>query len=426
MLPSRLQLWGWGVVVTWAFLGAVWEWGAWFALIPFFGWLVLLLVSGWLVWRMPPVFAVSRVAERVAAVGKDYAMLLKLQNISHQEWQVAVYDHYPDDFISEEMPVSFVLPKNGVMEVCYKLVPQTRGLFEFSGVQLRYQRPLSLWVKNIVLAERFTGSVYPKFASYQRQGFVSIAKNIHGVTHTLTHLQGQGDFEYLRDYQVGDALKHIDYKAMARLGKPVTKVFSLEHEQPVALLLDQSRRMQGMFDEALSAAVALAKAAMYQGDAVSVQTFSSRENLWLPLGRHGAQYAKLMETFSHLQADDYPPDYFAACEAFYRRQRQRTLVILLTVLQAEDGKALRKSIRLLKRRHDVVLVSLRPPYLDTPIVVKDLQTAASVGARDSYTLKFEAMQKTLKAEKIRFIACQPQQLSAQIVNAYLQFKRGAI
>lgn len=423
MLPSRLQLWGWSVIVVWAFACAVADKGAWLALMPLFIWFAVLLVSGWIVWRAPIAINVQREAERVAAVGQPYVMTLMVQSNIQRPCTVALYDHYPDDFVSDEMPVSLTLETHRIAKVRYTLTPKRRGQFHFSGVQLRYQQPFSLWVKNCLVPTVFDGSVYPRFASNQRQGFTSIGKNIHGITHTLTHQQGQGDFEYLRDYQTGDSLRHIDYKAMARLGKPVTKVFSYEHEQPVVLLLDQSRRMQGMFDEGLNAAVALAKAAMYQGDTVSVQTFSAHENTWLVIGKRGGEYARLMERFSHLQADDYPPNYTAACEAFYRRQKQRTLVIILTVLQAGDSVTLRRSVRLLKRRHDVVVVSLRPPYLDVPVSVVDIESAASIGARDAYALQFEATQKALKAEKVGLISCKPPQLTAQVVNAYLQFKK---
>ncbi|HEX4975744.1 MAG TPA: DUF58 domain-containing protein [Pseudomonadales bacterium] len=53
--------------------------------------------------------------------------------------------------------------------------------------------------------------------------------------------RGQGlEFDSVRHYQQGDEARHIDWRLMARTGKPYVKLFHEEREQSVCFLVDQS------------------------------------------------------------------------------------------------------------------------------------------------------------------------------------------
>ncbi len=56
----------------------------------------------------------------------------------------------------------------------------------------------------------------------------------------VSRLRGRGmDFEEYRGYQPGDDIRTIDWRASARTGKTLTRVYREERERPVLLLLDQ-------------------------------------------------------------------------------------------------------------------------------------------------------------------------------------------
>ncbi|MGD8111666.1 DUF58 domain-containing protein [Vibrio sp. NTOU-M3] len=55
---------------------------------------------------------------------------------------------------------------------------------------------------------------------------------------------GRGmDFAEVRQYQVGDDIRSIDWRVTARTGKPHTKLFTEEREKPVVLFIDLSPSM---------------------------------------------------------------------------------------------------------------------------------------------------------------------------------------
>src|SRR5204863_1117351 len=53
---------------------------------------------------------------------------------------------------------------------------------------------------------------------------------------------GKGrDFEKLREYIPGDSYDEVHWKATAKRGRPVTKIFQIERTQEVYVIIDASR-----------------------------------------------------------------------------------------------------------------------------------------------------------------------------------------
>ena len=70
---------------------------------------------------------------------------------------------------------------------------------------------------------------------------------VHGkqTGNRVSPFKGRGmDYEESRRYQIGDDRRNLDWRVMARTGKPYTKLFREERERPVYLCLDVSPSMQ--------------------------------------------------------------------------------------------------------------------------------------------------------------------------------------
>lgn len=103
------------------------------------------------------------------------------------------------------------------------------------------------------------------------------------------------EFDESRPYQPGDDPRSIDWRVMARTGRPFTKVFREERERPVLFVMDLRRSMhfatRGVFKAVLAARLAaiLAWAAERGGDRVGGFVFSeaSHRECEPRLGRRG-------------------------------------------------------------------------------------------------------------------------------------------
>lgn len=59
-----------------------------------------------------------------------------------------------------------------------------------------------------------------------------------------SRLRGRGlNFDELRRYQPGDDLRHLDWRASLRTGKPVVRTFTEERDRPTLILVDQRMSM---------------------------------------------------------------------------------------------------------------------------------------------------------------------------------------
>jgi len=93
----------------------------------------------------------------------------------------------------------------------------------------------------------------------------------------------------LRPYQWGDDLRHMDWRATARSGKPITKVFVDERMRHVFLVLDRRPSMafgtRGRLKAAMAAHIAaiLAFAALAERETVAGAVFDGQHTTFFPV-----------------------------------------------------------------------------------------------------------------------------------------------
>ena len=116
---------------------------------------------------------------------------------------------------------------------------------------------------------------------------------------------GKGrEFDNLRHYLPGDSFEDIHWKATARRGYPVVKLYRVEHAQEVYAIVDASRlsAREGILESYVDAALHLALVAERQGDRFGLVTFSDRTDKFVRArnghGRISASAAKPSTTCS--------------------------------------------------------------------------------------------------------------------------------
>jgi uncharacterized protein (DUF58 family) len=106
-----------------------------------------------------------------------------------------------------------------------------------------------------------------------------IPRYVHAPMDGGAHSKHKGrgmDYAESRIYHAGDEIRHIDWRVSARSGKLHTKIFHVERERPVLLLLDQSLSMFFSSRQALKSVIAARLAAralwrhLHAGDRVGL------------------------------------------------------------------------------------------------------------------------------------------------------------
>jgi len=338
--------------------------------------------------------------------------------------------------------------------------PMERGNFWLSKVYIEGRSPLGFWAIRKTLPVQGELRVYPNLLT-ERKDLAALFLNRGTFGLHAQRQVGKGrDFEKLRDYVPGDGFDEIHWKATARRGKPVTKVFQIERTQEVYVVVDASRlsarksvvrspwsavgensdassatdhgllTTDSVLERFVTAALVLGLAAEQQGDLFGLLTFTNKVETFVRARNGKAHYSACRDALYTLQPQTVTPDFDELCTFLRLRLRRRALIIFLTSL---DDPALAESfvrnIDLIRRQH-LVLVNMiqspgAAPLFTDPNVSSTDDLYRQLGGHLQWS-RLRQLEKTLQRRGVRFSLLQNERLSADLVSQYLNVKQRQI
>ena len=119
-----------------------------------------------------------------------------------------------------------------------------------------------------------------------------------------------------------------------------------------------------------------------------------------------------------------PSDFAGAVEKFMARQRRRSLVVLLTNLRGEDGKELLPSLQVLRRKHLVLLASMREEVVQETFnqPVDSFSSALRYLAADRYVQERREILAVVGASGVMTLDTTAKEFPIRLANSYLDIK----
>ena len=427
-------------LIAWGALGLAVSIGmapARFWLIAFAVLVVFALLDVWLLLRAPTP-EVARALPEAWPIGVERDVELRIEHYGRRQ-RVTVHDLFPGDWDVREtgvldMPRTLTLAADSVATLSYRLRPQVRGNFRFEGVQLRLHSPLWLWRQSRITGVPQSVRVFPNFAPLAGFALFSAEQASRLVGAHIKRRRGEGtDFHQMREYRVGDSMRQIDWKATARARKLISREYQDEKNQQLLMVIDTGRRMLAHegglshFDRALDATLVVSYIALKRGDAVGLFTVGG-EQRWVAPQRGMTAIDTLLRASYDLQPAPVATDYLAASTELALRQRRRALVMLVTNLRDEDIEDVLGAVRLLQKRHLVVVASLRERDLDEALdqPVDDVRSAVRAAAAARYIAQRAAAHETLRNHRVSVLDVTCEKLPAALVEQYLSIKRSGL
>lgn len=171
------------------------------------------------------------------------------------------------------------------------------------------------------------------------------------------------EFAEHKEYSPGDDVRHLDWRAYARVDRDLIKRFEDESSLRALLVVDRSGTMGYPAPPAArwtklewvkTAAGALAVVLARQGDGVGLATFADKLTISVPPRARRGHLQEVLSALNALEADG-KTQLDQAVQALSKGLSKRTLVILFTDLLDGGLEALSTLARLRARRNDVVL-----------------------------------------------------------------------
>ena len=365
------------------------------------------------------------------ALGVQNEISIWLHNPNRATVTAEFFDGLPLSVTSEHLPWSGTVQGRGMTRVIYKATATERGAVTFTGCHVRETSPLGLWQRAYRLGEDTDVKVYPNYEPVVRYTLLAMSNRTSQMGIVAKNIAGQSrEFHQLRDYQDGDVLSQIDWKATSRRRILIAREFREQRDQTLIFLLDCGRRMRAIdcelsqFDHTLNATLLLSYIALRQGDQVGVMGFGGT-NRWMPPVKGQHSMSVLLNHLYDYQATPEPSDFSEAVERLMARQRRRAMVVLLTNLRTEDSAHLLPPLQLLRRKHLVVVANLKERGVVERVrqPVATLEDALFVGAGLSYLEERTRFLRALRDHGILTLDETAPALPAALANCYLDIKR---
>ncbi len=431
-LPSRLLLLCLAGSVPVAMVASSWSGGSLVVTIVAATMLGIFLWQGLRGVRVEDV-EVRRELPLALSVGERGEIVLQVRNRSGTPLHIRVADGCPVQLGPLDEVLSAVVGAHEQKRLSYQVSPAERGVHRFRELHLWLRSPAGLAERSCRLDLGGEARVHPNLRNLRRYDLRARRDLLRLGGARQTRLLGhQGDFERLRDFVTGDDVRHLDWKATARLRRPITRLFQTERSQTLLILVDGTRLMAGRagkltkMDYAVNAALMLAHVGLSRGDRVGVAVFDRGLRSYLPPRSGHAQFGRVLDLLFDQQATRTFPRYREAARQLVRDNRRRSLLVWITdLVDAEQGQELVMALRSLRRRHLSLVVALSDPALgelaqSVPVDGRGLFAAT---AATEMLMERDALVGRLRAEGAEIVSKVPQRIGEALVEQYLDLKQ---
>jgi uncharacterized protein (DUF58 family) len=435
---TRLLLWTAVIVLPFAFLAAVSPAALGVSLL-FMGGLFLVAIAdafgarknlGGIGVELPPVSRMS----------KDHTGKLELRVHNEQQHQrvLRLGLPWPREIKAESAELDAVLPAQSEWSrLTWPCTPLKRGNYKFDTAFVEGESPLGFWAARKSVPIKSEIRVYPNLLTDRKNLAALFLNRGQFGLHAQRQIGKGRDFEKLREYVPGDGYDEIHWKATARRGKPITKVFQIEKTQEVYVIIDASRLSARKSEEGagadsalerfVTAGLVLGLAAEQQGDLFGLLTFADKVEKFVRAKNGKEHYDTCRDALYTLQPKIVTPDFDELCTFIRLRLRRRALLIFLTAL---DDPAVTESfvrnLDLIRRQHLILVNMLQPagvkPLFSNPGVQSVDDLYLELGGHLRWQ-KLRELQKVLQRLGVQFSLLQNERLSAELVTQYLNVKR---
>ena len=334
--------------------------------------------------------------------------------------------------VRQALPADVTLaPQESDGDLAGELVALRRGRHVLPPVGVRASGPLGLGAWYHRLGGDAEVLVYPDLVGGRRLALAARRGRLPEAGRRARGAHGIGTaFEAVRDYSPDDDVRQINWRATARMERPMSNQYRIDQDQEVRCLLDAGRLSAAacaggtLLDVALDGLVAVCATADALGDRSGAIAFADRVLRNVSPSRMGA--AAVTRALFDVEPVDADSDYELAFRSVAGGKRGFVLVLADLVDEAA-ARALVSAVPVLARRHAVCVASVRDDALD------EILRRRPADLRDAYAMTVALEMRRARALAARRVSAAgatvveapPERFAGACVTAYARAKQRA-
>ena len=199
----------------------------------------------------------------------------------------------------------------------YRILCDRRGLYPFGPTLLRSGDLFGIFTREAYITKLIYLTVYPKIVGVEQLGIPS--RQLYGDIRTQSHIFEDPVMTMgIRDYQFGDSLKRVHWKATARRRKLQSKVFELTTTTDIAIFLDTRTtkpsvmgNVPELLELAIVTAASIANFTISSGFRTGMYVNQLKrfpdEPMRIPPGQHADQMMHMLDALAQVTHFEHTP-----------------------------------------------------------------------------------------------------------------------
>ncbi len=369
--------------------------------------------------------------------GDENAVRIVLQNHFKRSFTLRVIDELPKQFQIRNFEYIIKKLEGGKSKaISYKLKPVTRGVYSFGYIHIFIKSRIGLIERRISLPAKADVAVYPSFHRLEEIEMLAFAKmrNKQGFK-KIRRIGYNKEFEQVKDYIIGDEIKHINWKATARKNQLMVNQFQDEKAQHIYSIIDMGRNMKMPFngmtllDYSINACLALTNVILKNNDRAGLITYNRKVHSAIAAENRNHQLQLMLETLYHQQTRFYESSMERAYSFIKKHITQRSLLIFF--INFESSYSLKRFLPMfihLNKNHLVLLVSFKNTEQEevSRIKASSVEDICIKTLAEDFLFEKQLFLKELNRYGIYTLFTTPENLSLHTINKYLEIKSRGI
>jgi uncharacterized protein (DUF58 family) len=381
----------------------------------------------------------SRSPDSSARLGQQVDAGLQIYNDGRRRFRGQIRDAWPPSARAEPRIHAVNIAAGQSQHVRSVLRPVRRGDQRAAVVTARSIGPLGFAGRQRSQPVPGQVRVLPPFLSRKHlPSRLAKLREIDGLLPTL--IRGQGtEFDSLREYVVGDDVRSIDWRATARRADVMVRTWRPERDRRVVIVLDTGRVAAGRvgvdptasdpagwprLDWSMDAALLLAALASRAGDHVDFLAHDRVSRAGVFGASRTELLAQLVDAMAPLQPTLVESDWRAMIAVILRRTRRRSLVVVLTDLNATAlDEGVLPILPQLSSKHHVMIAAVADPRVDQMAAGRsDVAAVYDAAAAERSRNDRRAIATRLRRSGVEVVDAAPTELAPALADHYLAMK----
>jgi len=372
-------------------------------------------------------------------VFKDDFVHLKviIENIGRHNFDfIEVKDSYNPELFRLILGENFISTRIGPKETIifsYILEPKVRGEYPIGPLSITIKDRLGFNSMERIVPNSINDIlVYPPYEDIKRIEVLGSKRSLqlnYGAQRSKQKGLGS-EFYAIRKYVFGDQFRLIDWKASARLQQLIVREFESERTINIMVLIDSSNSMAGgaidntKFEYSIRACMLLTKIALTRRDNVGVFTFSDKKNFrFLEPGSGDDYFYRVLDFVAKVKPEG-KCKIFEAMDYFVRRYQKRSLIFLISDLEADSQRVADAVRKLIPFNHTVIIINPFSPWFEVHEVnLSSTDKALAEAISEEMIEHILKISQKVKRMGVRRISVGPDDMMDQVIRQYMDVKK---